>query len=697
MKYLYLDTEYNNPRNKDMGLICAAVYIDGVETVYWTRHEDEKQALINVLNEAKQTRTIVCFSASAEARAFVALGLDPLEFTWIDLYLDFKQLLNNDYFYLYNKYISEVTVAPKKGDLTAKLKKTVIKESRGFMKDMDRFYTKEELEEEILDHTKACNSHGFTQEKVGANLINACIRFVPNYEEIAVADKDNKKDTLALILRDINAEFTSEEEQQIREYCANDTHYLETIMNGMGDALAKRAKQNHTQVLENRIRRGRVGVCMAVMESNGTPVRVDLLESIRDNAQMITDNAKSDFNQEHLLPLYQMKTLGKKSNQWRFDGYSKKSEVLEKFIDDKGWKWGRSKKTGKYTTDEASMKKFKSNPVIKQIMDITKLSSAMNIMQGKGKSSSTLQMCGDDGKVRTSLMPYGTQTFRNAPKASSFIFAQGGWVRSTIAVPKNRTVVEVDYSSQEYWIGAVMGNDEKMKQAYHSNDVYIAFGHGAGEFEKDFPKATMEDLIKLKKEGNPTIKKIRDNMKPIVLGLGFGMGIQSLVDQTERPYDEIADLVGKYKELYSDYYDWREEMWEDHKDESTPPITLWNGSYLGKHADNKLSMQNFPVQGTGSCMLHEALSVILSCPRLKELNVELMTSLHDAVYFTCDTDTKVEASELVKKYLIEASDKVLGEKGMRAAVTFTEHGEYMGNYPMWKKVQKLINWEDISK
>jgi hypothetical protein len=319
----------------------------------------------------------------------------------------------------------------------------------------------------------------------------------------------------------------------------------------------------------------------------------------------------------------------------------------------------------------------------------------MNIMAGKGKSPSALQLCGTDGKVRTSLMPYGTQTFRNAPKASSFIFAQGGWVRSVIDVPKGRTVVEVDYSSQEYWIGAVMGNDERMKQAYHSNDVYIAFGHGAGEFSKSFPGASMADLIELKNAGDKELKRIRDNMKPIVLGLGFGMGIQSLVDQTERPYAEIEELVGKYKSLYSKYYSWREEMWEKHKD-GYRPITLWNGSYLGKHADNKLSMQNFPVQGTGSCMLHEALSVILSCDKLKSLNVELMTSLHDAVYFTCDESTKEEAGELVRKYLIDASDVVLGEKGMRAAITYTEHGEYMGGYNLWKKVQKLINWPEVS-
>ena len=681
MKYLFIDFEYNRPHNKDMGLICAAVYIDGVESVYWVRHAAEKWELIEAITA--EDRVIVCFSASAEARAFVALGLDPLEFQWIDLYLDFKQLINNDYFYLYNKYISQTS---------GLFPKTVIKESRGFMRDVDRFYSPEELEDAQLDHTRLCNSHGFTQEKVGANLINACIRFVPGYEELAVADKDNKKATLGIILKDVNAEFTPEEEQQIREYCANDTHYLETIMINMGKALESRAKQTPEQVLENRLRRGRVGACMAVMESNGTPVRVPLLEALRDNAQKITDNAKAEFNQEHSLPLYQMKTVGKMKKQFRFDGYAKKGSILNDFIESKGWKWAKSDKTDGFKHDEASMKKFKGNEVIKSIMSVTKLSSAMNIMQGKGKSPSALQLCGKDGKVRTSLMPYGTQTFRNAPKASSFIFAQGGWVRSVIDVPKGRTVVEVDYSSQEYWIGAVMGNDERMKQAYHSNDVYIAFGHGAGEFEKSFPGASMVDLIALKVSGDKELKRIRDNMKPIVLGLGFGMGIQSLVDQTERPYAEIEELVNKYKNLYSKYYSWREEMWEKHKD-GYRPITLWNGSYLGKHADNKLSMQNFPVQGTGSCMLHEALSVILSCERLKGLNVELMTSLHDAVYFTCDESTKEEAGELVRKYLIDASDLVLGEKGMRAAITYTEHGEYMGNYPMWQKVRKLINWD----
>ena len=144
MKYLYIDFEYNRPHNKDMGLICAAVYIDGEEKVFWTRHEREEEHLLSILVYHKD-RTIVCFSASAEARAFVALGLDPLNYLWIDLYLDFKQLINNDYFYLYNKYISQTS---------GLFPKTVIKESRGFMRDVDRFYSPEELEDAQLDHTR---------------------------------------------------------------------------------------------------------------------------------------------------------------------------------------------------------------------------------------------------------------------------------------------------------------------------------------------------------------------------------------------------------------------------------------------------------------------------------------------------------------------------------------------------------------
>ena len=77
-----------------------------------------------------------------------------------------------------------------------------------------------------------------------------------------------------------------------------------------------------------------------------------------------------------------------------------------------------------------------------------------------------------------------------------------------------KKIVAIDYSSEEFAIGASISGDKNMIEAYESGDVYLHFAKLAGAVPKDG----------LKKD----YKKERELFKATVLGLSYGMGKEKL-------------------------------------------------------------------------------------------------------------------------------------------------------------------------
>jgi len=217
-------------------------------------------------------------------------------------------------------------------------------------------------------------------------------------------------------------------------------------------------------------------------------------------------------------------------------------------------------------------------------------------------------------------------------------------------------------------IAAVLSGDENMIDAYKT-DVYISFAKAANLYLADVQPL---EVLEIKKLGHTRqdVGDIRQGTKPVVLGMQYGSGVASLQQLTGLPLQEVERLVATYKNHYSRYYKWREELWATHCNPSAPPLTLPNGWYIGKSHDNKLSLQNQPVQGTGVVILHRALDLVLSA------GVHVCNSLHDAIYgLVEDNEAGREQLKLVEKLMNQAAAEVLGTDLMRCEMETWAHGE----------------------
>ena len=78
------------------------------------------------------------------------------------------------------------------------------------------------------------------------------------------------------------------------------------------------------------------------------------------------------------------------------------------------------------------------------------------------------------------LSPFRSDTGRNQPSTSKFIFGPSCWIRGFIKPGPGKFLAYIDYSQQELGIAAALSGDRKMQEAYRSGDPYLRFAQMAG-------------------------------------------------------------------------------------------------------------------------------------------------------------------------------------------------------------------------
>jgi len=88
---IFIDFEYNGVNQRLLNLVCVSVNFKGKIKSLWLETGENKEALKRFILKYKD-ETFVAYNVAAEAHAFISLGLDPLDFKWIDLMLEYKML-----------------------------------------------------------------------------------------------------------------------------------------------------------------------------------------------------------------------------------------------------------------------------------------------------------------------------------------------------------------------------------------------------------------------------------------------------------------------------------------------------------------------------------------------------------------------------------------------------------------------------
>jgi hypothetical protein len=144
---------------------------------------------------------------------------------------------------------------------------------------------------------------------------------------------------------------------------------------------------------------------------------------------------------------------------------------------------------------------------------------------------------GPDGRNRPSLFPFGAATGRNAHARSPYNAHAA--VRSFMVFPLGSIGAYFDWRTQEVGVAAVLSGDEALKRDYSSGDIYHALARMCGLTDDPDP-------IHWKK----TNRAMRDRMKPLQLGINYGMGVKSLAKGLDRHPLVASAIIEQHKRTY---------------------------------------------------------------------------------------------------------------------------------------------------
>ena len=242
---------------------------------------------------------------------------------------------------------------------------------------------------------------------------------------------------------------------------------------------------------------------------------------------------------------------------------------------------------------------------------------------------------GRDGRNRPSLFPFCTATGRNAHARSPYNAHAG--VRSFMICPPGSIVAYLDWRSQEVGIAAAHSGDERLMADYAAGDVYHGLARMCGQ-------TTEPDPVRWKKAN----KAQRDRMKPLQLGINYGMGVPSLARGLDRHPLIASEIIKLHKRTYPRFWEWRAQM--VHGAMMVRRIeSVFGWPLRVAYSPNKRTLFNFPMQSGGAEMLR------LAAVRLCEAGIVPIMLIHDGILFEETDPGKIEHA---KEIMLQAGRDV---------------------------------------
>jgi hypothetical protein len=277
---------------------------------------------------------------------------------------------------------------------------------------------------------------------------------------------------------------------------------------------------------------------------------------------------------------------------------------------------------------------------------------------------------GRDGRNRPSLFPFGTATGRNAHAKSPYNAHAG--MRSFMVFAPGTIGFYLDWRTQEVGVAAALSGDRALMEDYATGDVYHALARMCG-------LTNDPDPIRWKKLNRPQ----RDRMKPLQLGINYGMGVPSLARGLDRHPLIASEIIERHKRRYPRFWQWRAEMVQaamlDRRMES-----VFGWPLHITHSPNQRTLYNFPMQSGGAEMLR------LATVRLCEAGIVPIMLIHDGILFEETDPEKVElAIEIMRGAGRDVCDGLI-EIGVDIDQRLEHGARYHDKRPMAQKMWATI-------
>lgn len=674
-----LDFEFNRPSDPDMGLISCALEVEGQDPEsYWLRDEEGRGACIQRLQGlASEEFTLVTFTGHlAEIPCLIALGLNPLDFVHRDLALEWRWLRNNDGRFNFGRQVSAGVAAISHPP-------TVIIGKHAT--EAERDYAERVNQAEARNIQKAHPDLRVVTSQVGWTLLDCLYtaKLLTAEEYVrADAEKDEVRDGIIL-----GGDNLGVHRQRILDYNVADISLLIPLAKRIGKQMVKVGAEPHMHVVGTltglalmspaeverlQIRLGWWSSMVGVHSRRGIPLHHDRMTRLLEVApQVIRETQDAWVADNPDYPIYRYGGRGPSQVSPYLAGEITMDEKLVQQaiasycrgtgVDLITWPLTG---TGRLDTSAKVLDRFSTGDNLpKRLGRLNKAVKSLATFTPKRATGSVeaLRYIGPDWVQHPDFSPCGTQTGRNAAKATSFLFAGPKWLRAMVDSPAGMALIDLDYASEEFWIQAVLGNDDAMRSAYRSGDVYLAAAQRMAMYPADLPIPTEAERAE---DRFQPFKRIRQVAKCIVLGMGYGAGAASIAQSVRTALhdstvtdDQGRQWVDDYKAAFAAYYNWVALVREHYR--NGHGIVLANGWRLGPDCLSALSYGNAPIQGTGACILQRA------CDLLEESGIQVIATLHDAVTILAPGDQAEVVATKATEMMVQAAEDILGECGMR--------------------------------
>jgi len=629
-KILFFDTEYYNSTEKNFRVVCAVTkdHLEDSHRVWWT-HEDPSEFVAYIAAKIADDYMFCAHNMVADVSALVSIGVDVSEMKCLDTMVETLMLQNQNHKRKYGKYFIDGKYGESKFGLS---------------------------------------TDNWDKSHVGSGL--AAI----TYNILGVTPNPNKKDMRYRIIR--GGPFTEQEKQEILDYCASDIEHLTSLLKALvaeirGLCNIGGIPPTLEEYYEEALIRGKWMKNCALIERRGIPINLERLKRLQDNMDEIVNALKANLSTQ-VYPFY---IYNKK--------WVKNDANLFKLIEDKGLGkiWPQTSASNpekkRYKADDDTLGMFSHIAEIKELQRVkakcvglsyisaaaegfveVKSSNSKTKVIKKNADGSMAQKIGSDGRLRVFVWPYYSTTSRNQPSNGQFIFVMPSWMRCLIQPPKGKVIIGADFRAQESIIAACESGDKNLEAAYDSGDSYICFAKMAGAVP---PEATKK-----------THPEERDIYKGVSLATQYGMGEISMSKQLtlnlkkEVSVETTRKLIRQHRTIFATYWEWQAKVIASYA--AGNPIKLRDGWRIWTDNPNPRAVGNAPMQGNGQVVLRE------SVDRCHKDKLEVLSSLHDALYCECGEDDIDRVSKLMVKNMEDAFIIHYGRK-IGVDVHVHRHGE----------------------
>lgn len=599
---LFLDFEFNQTTEELVNLVSCVTRDEKNKTTkrFWLHNNEKNQSLLR--KHLQQYELIIGYTCVAEARSFISLNLDPLQFKWIDLFLEYRMITNH-----WDKLQWGWQLVDGK-------KKFVSKPPPKW----------ERNDEDVKNGFKATHS-----------LAEATFKLTKQIRDT------KEKDTIRDLIISNPKRFTEEQREEILKYNASDVEFLPNIWKRIKEEYVEFAGGSEKVVMSDYIYeamlRGRYSAHTAIMESVGYPINVEATKNFSKQITSILAECQRDINSQ--LPVFNVtqRLKGKepigRPFKWNKNkcSYTWDQKVARKWIEDNAdtKKWMKTKSSKRFPNGQISLAleawerqfQFKHDYPVgnfgAQMLRFLKLKQSLyGFSDSGGKRKNFWDSVGSDGRVRPYMNIYGAQSGRSQPAASGFMFLKPAWMRTLVEPNKNMFIAGVDYGQQEFFLSGLESGDKTMIEAYLSGDPYMFGAKLAGAIPED---GTREQY-----------KIERDLFKNTYLGILYGMtkyGLAiKLTNDTGINYTEeqAEEQIFTFEESFPKYIEWKETQAKKYQEGER--IVLKCGWTIGPDNPNIRSVLNVPIQGLGASIMRKAVDIAVT------RGCKVIFTLHDAIY-----------------------------------------------------------------